>query len=734
MVLPLYRIFSHIPLRTALIVPFIIEIVGTVAIVGYLSFNSGQQAVNDVATKLRSEVTARIQQHLKTFLAQPKTINQINSDAISLGLLNVENKQRLEGYFWQQIQRFDTVSYIHYSNEFGEFIGTGRLADRTLNLGIVEKSASGKFYNYETNNIGARGKLLSVTPNFDPRTLPWYKVAAQEGKAIWSPISVWVAPSPNISIDAGLPVYKSGKLVGVLGVALVLSDISEFLKEVKVGRLGQTFIIERSGYIVASSTAEKPFIVAADGKSSQRIHATNSKIPLISLTAKHLSKQFKNFNDISSDQQLDFKINDDLQFVQVTPFSDNRGIDWLIVVVVPQSSFMDKIYANTLITLIFCLLALAVSTIIGIVTVRWITQPIIEIGNAATALADGQFELTVATNRKDELGVLARTFNSMAAQLQTAFMNLHKTNQDNAELYLREQEKSQQLEQYLKELQQAQMQLVQSEKMSALGNLIAGVGHEINNPVGFIGGNLDQAIIVVEDLIHHLQLYQQKLPNPGEEIEEDADKIELNYILEDLPQILASMKNGVERIHNISISLRTFSRADTNSKVATNIHDGIDSTLTILQHRLKANNQRPAVQVIKNYGNIPRISCHLGQLNQVFMNLIANAIDALDAACVGRTYAQLQADPGQIIISSEMSIDLQTVSISIKDNGSGMSESVKSRIFDHLFTTKDVGKGTGLGLAIAKSIVEETHGGTLDVESALGLGTEFIIRIPTLAE
>ncbi len=730
MVLPISRIFSQVPLRTALLVPFLVEIAGTVAIVGYLSFNSGQQAVNDVATTLRSEVTFRIQQHLNTFLAQPQTINQINLDAISLGILKIEDRGTMVRYFSQQMQRFDTVSYIHYSNQFGEFIGTGRLGDRTLNLGIVEKPASGKFYNYETNNTGKRGKLLSVTPNFDPRTLPWYKVAAKQGKAIWSPISVWVAPTPNISIDAGLPVYKSGKLVGVLGVALVLSDISEFLRQVKFGRLGQTFIVDRSGYIIASSTTEQPFVVAADGKSSKRIQARDSKVPIISLTAKHLSERFHKFNRISSNQQLDFKIKGDRQFVQVTPFSDSRGIDWLIVVVVPQSSFMDKIYANTRITIILCLLALVVSTIVGILTVRWITQPILEIGNAATALADGQLELTLAANRKDELGVLARTFNRMAAQLQIAFMNLQKTNQDNAELFLREQEKSQQLEQYLKDLQEAQLQLIQSEKMSALGNLVAGVAHEINNPVGFISGNLDESIIVVQDLIHHLKLYQQKLPNPGQEIEEDAEQIELDYILEDLPQMLSSMKNGVERIHNISISLRTFSRADTKSKVATNIHDGIDSTLAILQHRLKANSQRPAIQVIKYYGNIPPVTCHLGQLNQVFMNLVANAIDCLEETNQGLSFDLSKTNPNMIAITTQFSEETGSVTIAIKDNGKGMSESVKSKIFEHLFTTKAVGKGTGLGLSISRQIVEEMHGGSLTCHSVLAEGTEFAIVLP----
>ncbi|BAZ16872.1 integral membrane sensor signal transduction histidine kinase [Calothrix sp. NIES-4071] len=284
------------------------------------------------------------------------------------------------------------------------------------------------------------------------------------------------------------------------------------------------------------------------------------------------------------------------------------------------------------------------------------------------------------------------------------------------------------LEEAMSELQQSQLQLIQSEKMSTLGQLVAGVAHEINNPVGFISGNLKCLEGYVQDLVNHIQLYHQHFPEPGEEIEEDAETIDVEYILEDMPKMVASMQVGVTRIKEISISLRTFSRSDTASKVPYNIHEGIDSTILILKHRLKGNSFRPEIQIIKEYGELPMVNCYPGQLNQVIMNLIANAIDALDDSNEGKTFTEVEANPNKIVISTSV-LTTQAI-IKIKDNGLGMSDEVKQKVFEHLFTTKGVGKGTGLGLSISRQIVEETHGGTLTCFSEPGNGAEFIIEIP----
>jgi len=278
------------------------------------------------------------------------------------------------------------------------------------------------------------------------------------------------------------------------------------------------------------------------------------------------------------------------------------------------------------------------------------------------------------------------------------------------------------------ELKQTQIQLVQAEKMSSLGQLVAGVAHEINNPVGFLQGNIQPAQSYVQDLLRLIDLYQEKVPNPDADIEDEIEEIDLEFVREDLPNIINSMNAGVDRIRTISDSLRIFSRQDQDHKTAFDLHEGIDSTLLILKHRTKANEQRPEVEVIKNYGELPKVQCFPGQLNQVFMNVLANDIDAFDEANRGKTFQEIQADPNIITITTLM-VDEQ-VQVRIQDNACGMKPETIERIFEQGFTTKDVGKGTGLGMAIAHQIITEKHSGSLECSSELDKGTIFTITFP----
>ena len=322
-----------------------------------------------------------------------------------------------------------------------------------------------------------------------------------------------------------------------------------------------------------------------------------------------------------------------------------------------------------------------------------------------------------------ENSVTAGAFTADRIELLKLLCSQAAISLENARLY----QKSQQA---LENLQQAQLQLIQSEKMSALGNLVAGVAHEINNPVGFLKGNLKPAMDGIQDLFGLIDIYQQEYPDQTPAILDEIEAIDLEFLRADLPNLIGSMTEGVDRICNISTSLRTFSRADSDRPLPFNIHEGIDSTILILKHRLKADDTRPPIEIVKNYGNLPAIECFAGQLNQVFMNFLANAIDAIEESNYGRSYQEIAANQNQITITTAVAEDRFSIVIRIKDNGIGMSESVQQQIFDRSFTTKAVGKGTGLGLAIARQIVLEKHQGTIEVNSALGEGTEFAIALP----
>lgn len=286
------------------------------------------------------------------------------------------------------------------------------------------------------------------------------------------------------------------------------------------------------------------------------------------------------------------------------------------------------------------------------------------------------------------------------------------TERKQAEVSAREQ--AQQLEEALRDLRLTQSQLIQTEKMSSLGAMVAGIAHEINNPVNFIHGNIDYVTRYIEDLLELINLYQERSPQTDPEIQDHREAIDLDFLIEDLPKTLSSMKIGTDRIRQMVLSLRNFSRLDEAETKAVNLHEGIDSTLLILNNRLKQ-----GIEVIKEYGNLPLVECYPAQLNQVFMNILSNAIDALVSS---------EQSSKQIVIQTAVT-NADQVEVRIRDNGSGMPLEIKNKIFDPFFTTKEVGKGTGLGLSICYQIVEK-HQGKIEVSSETGLGTEFAIALP----
>jgi two-component system, NtrC family, sensor kinase len=297
------------------------------------------------------------------------------------------------------------------------------------------------------------------------------------------------------------------------------------------------------------------------------------------------------------------------------------------------------------------------------------------------------------------------------------------------ELLIAELQQNQELKQVLAELHQTQAQMVQSEKMSALGQMVAGVAHEINNPINFIQGNLAPIEQYTQDLLKLLHAYQQHYPHPPESLQAELARVDLDFLQEDMRKLLCSMNMGSDRICAIVQSLRNFSRLDEAAYKAVDIHEGIESTLMILQHRLHPTAQRPAIQVLKDYGQLPLVECYAGQLNQVFMNLLTNAIDALEEANQGRNHQEMAAHANTIWIQTGKRGE-NWVTITITDNGSGIPDAIQAKLFNPFFTSKPVGKGTGLGLSISYQIVTEKHGGKLWFDSTHGGDTKFIMEIP----
>ncbi len=382
-----------------------------------------------------------------------------------------------------------------------------------------------------------------------------------------------------------------------------------------------------------------------------------------------------------------------------------------------------------------------------------VIQGITNLEEGAKMIGTGNLNYRLNLKTGDELEALANQFNLMGEQLAESYFSLEKKVRDRtAELSaanqhlqreIRERYQAQvELQETLKKLQKTQAQLVQTEKMSSLGHLVAGVAHEINNPVSFIYSNIAPASEYITDLFRLLELYQQEYPEPTPAIQQEIEAIDLKFILTDLPKLLNSMKVGAERISEIVKSLRMFSHLHEAEFKSVNLHANLDSTLMILKNRLKAQGNRPEIKVIKDYGELPEVECYAGQMNQVFMNLLNNAIDSFDPRYVKPILMEAQNNlPGtfsqtiRLTESPEIrihswAIDSRYVGISIADNGCGMDEEIQQKIFDPFFTTKPVGQGTGLGLATSYNIIVEKHGGELTCISTPGQGTEFIIKIP----
>ena len=447
----------------------------------------------------------------------------------------------------------------------------------------------------------------------------------------------------------------------------------------------------------AINSSEGLAVSAANQLNAQGINARRTPIRVQSVQAQ--SVQIENIEYLRQTISLPQIADDRFKAVVLTPlttFKASQRRMWLLVGGLGLVS------------------GLAVS-LVGLFVTRLIVRRIAKLTDATQTLASGDLSFRIPVEGKDEVATLASGFNHMAEQLKQRDLKI--------------QAQLEELEQLVDELQKMP-ERVHTERMAGLGQMVAGIAHEINNPISFIYGNVPAAKHYIEDLLNLLNLYQQHLPEPPDEIRAEEAYLDVEFITEDLCKLLDSMSTGAERISEIVLSLRNFSRKDEATMKPVDIHEGIESTLVILENRLKTASPSLPIQIVKEYGELPTVDCFASEINQVFMNVLSNAIDAIEgtAQTNAKQVDQCQRCP-QIRIKTEVDGD-RYITLTISDNGPGISEAVRAQLFTPFFTTKAVGRGTGLGLSISYQIVVEKHGGKISCQSAVGKGTQFIIQLP----
>lgn len=703
--------FIHkLPLRVTLIVPFALVLVLTMSSIAWLSLRNGQMAVNQVAEHLQNGISERISDQLNQFVNQVQLINQMNVDAFQLNQFSLADTGQLQKHFWKQIQHFKDLYSIYYGDAItGQFQGANRVANQQqyqITFATAETGQSMWVYSVNTQGefVGEAEKLAV----FDPRSRPWYQEASKQGKAIWSEIYTDFS-SHELMLTAAQPSYlPDGTLRGVLAVDVELKGLNAFLRGQKVGKTGKTFIIDHTGTLVANSSNSPNY-----DEKNKPIQATAIKDPQIQASAQYLKNQLGTFKNLKQVQFVKFDWQGQMQWLQIVPWKNTAGLEWLVVVVLPEQDFMQEIHNNTLHNLLLMGIALLLTGIIAWRTTHWVVRPLADLNHAAQRIANGEWDQHLPLHRRDEIGELALTFNQMGNQLRSYFATLEQ----------RVAERTQELANAYRKLKASQAQLVQSEKMASLGQMVAGIAHEMNTPLGYIKNNVEltrRLLNHLEELIQqHEKLAELMITEPDNQIalqQQLAMVAELDQeyhedeMISETQELLKDTLYGIEQISELVMNLKNFSRLDQAKIANVNLNENLDSVLLIANSVLKHK-----VQIDKQYGDIPAVSCSPSQLNQVFLNLITNAAQAIEH------------EQGKITLKT--SADEHFVQVSIQDNGKGIPKDVIAKIFDPFFTTKPIGQGTGLGLSISHQIVTQ-HGGKIKVASQEGKGTRFVVFIP----
>ena len=728
----LFKFTGRIHLRTSLIVPFIVIVVTAVALTGYLAFRSGRAAVTDLAGQLHQEITARVQQHLETYLATPYLINQLNLNDIELGLLDIEDIGSLERPFFSELLHFENVASIYYADEDASFLAPGRnTMERALVSGVSGASTGYALEMYELDARGTRLERFARYPDYDPRSRPWYQATVQRNGPTWTPIYVWT--NGEIGLDATVPVHKDGALRGVLGVSLTLDGISDFLHGLTGDKQGQTFIVERSGLLVAASTISEPYALSED--QLERLSALDCDDPLIRAAIQHLEQRFGTLSNIQAGQAFDFSLSGERYLARATPYIDDDGLDWLIVVAVPEAVLMGEASAIIRTTTILVVISLLVALLVAVLLAGWVTRPIRRLSQSAGALAQGDWAQRITLDRQDEIGDLEVSFNQMAEQLQESFDSLQASEAEyrqltihledlvaartaelrqeviehqrveaslrdlNETLEQRVAERSEALEAELAERQRLEQEAARLQMLYELDRLrsefVSNMSHELRTPLGLIQAAASSLLLLGQT---DAPPETQKTLLLG--IEEETERLEQ---LVDNLLALPLVKDDSLRLVPTWIDLSGL----------------IDRLVQIRQAVAPIPlPDLPVYRFVYVPPQLPPVLADARRIEQVVRNLLSNAV---------------KYSPGGGTITVQACCQDGFILVQVSDQGIGIAPRRRERLFERYYRVEDEAAhgigGVGLGLYISRKIVQ-AHGGSIWVESEQGKGSTFFFTLP----